>query len=402
MKFLSIKSCRSIGVKETLDFEVDHKDHNFYAEGLLVSNSHSASYATISAITTYLKFKYPQQFFLSLLRMTKNEPDPIEEISKISKELRSFGIELKNPHISLSNMDFSIEGKDIRFGISSIKGISEKTIEKLLKFKKTYSSKFDIFKASEEAGLSISVLCALIQAGAFGDFEHSRPKIVLEAQLWNILSEKEKKYCSLVETECVSDLIKAIKLISNKIDEKGKPVIKPSRIQTIYKKFKDYQLIYSANKNHQTFANWFYERKLMGFSPSGDLKSVFDYAQDYKYIGEINGMDEGDFIELIGVVKECYSSKSAKGTKYHKMIVGDETGSITCMIFDTRGKMDDIKLRNGGNLPKEESIVTIRGTKKTDAIFVDTCVIETSKIYTKLGEIAKKEEKKLEMPAEQQ
>ena len=39
------------------------------------NKSHSISYAILAAITTYLKFKHPKEFFLSLLKMTKHEPD---------------------------------------------------------------------------------------------------------------------------------------------------------------------------------------------------------------------------------------------------------------------------------------------------------------------------------------
>ena len=54
------------------------------------NKSHSISYAARAAATTYLKFKYPQEFFLSLLKMTRHEPDPILEISKIQTEILGF------------------------------------------------------------------------------------------------------------------------------------------------------------------------------------------------------------------------------------------------------------------------------------------------------------------------
>jgi DNA polymerase III alpha subunit len=46
-----------------------------------------------------------------------------------------FGTKLLPPHIIKSDMDFKIEGEDIRFGLLSIKGISDKSIEKLNNFK---------------------------------------------------------------------------------------------------------------------------------------------------------------------------------------------------------------------------------------------------------------------------
>jgi len=56
------------------------------------NKSHSISYAHLAAITVYLKFTYPQEFFLSLLKFAKFEPNSHEEIAKISQELSHFDI----------------------------------------------------------------------------------------------------------------------------------------------------------------------------------------------------------------------------------------------------------------------------------------------------------------------
>ena len=152
--------------------------------------AHSIAYASLAAATVYLKFKYPKEFFLSLLKMSRHEPDPIGEISKIQQEFRHFSIQLLPPHIIKSTMDFSIEGNNIRFGLLSIKGISDKSMQKLTDFKDEYSNKFEIFQAAEEAGIGLSVLCPLIQAGALEGFKQSRSKVVYEAQLWSVLTKR--------------------------------------------------------------------------------------------------------------------------------------------------------------------------------------------------------------------
>ena len=102
--------------------------------------------------------------------MTKHEPNPLEEVGKIQRELHAFDIKLLPPHIIKSELDFSVEGNDIRFGLLSVKGISDKTIEKLNNFRNEYSNKFEIFQAANEAGVSIGVLSALIQAGDLEGF----------------------------------------------------------------------------------------------------------------------------------------------------------------------------------------------------------------------------------------
>ena len=194
------------------------------------NKSHSIAYAALAAITVYLKFKYPQQFFLSLLKMTRHEPDPISEVSKIQKEFHNFNMKLLPPHIIKSDSDFSLENKDIRFGLLSIKGISEKSIEKVNDFRNKYSNKFEIFEAAAEAGLSIGMLSALIQAGALQGFAQSRSKVVLEAQLWNLLTKREKRYVIPLAEDFNYDLVKIMKHLCEFKDEKNKVVIKTVRV----------------------------------------------------------------------------------------------------------------------------------------------------------------------------
>jgi DNA polymerase III alpha subunit len=208
--------------------------------------------------------------------MTRNEPDPIGEISKISKEMSALGVELLPPSLTKSKMDFSIEGKDIRFGLSSIKGISEKTIEKINNFKREHANKFELFQSSKEAGLGIGVLSALIQAGTLDSISNNRVLLVYEAQLWNILTDREKKYVMNYAKDYDNSISKTIKaLVETVKDEKSKPVIKTSRFETIKKHSEKYKSIYNQNKISQDFANWWYENKLLGYTSNKRLIDIF-------------------------------------------------------------------------------------------------------------------------------
>ena len=159
------------------------------------NKSHAIAYATLAAWTTYLKFKYPHQFFLSLLRMTQFEPNPQEEISKISRELPHFNIRLLQPNLIKSKFDFTVDKDNIRFGLNSIKGVSQKSLDSLSAFRETSNSnKYDVFLSAKQAGLNIGVLSALIQAGALSEESSaSRPRLVLEAQAFNLLTDREKR-----------------------------------------------------------------------------------------------------------------------------------------------------------------------------------------------------------------
>jgi len=71
-----------------------------------------------------------------------------------------------------------------------------------------------VFEGANTAQLHNNILCSLIQAGCFEGFKQSRCKVVYEAQLWNILSEK-KKNLLYHRKEFDYDLVKIIVELTN-------------------------------------------------------------------------------------------------------------------------------------------------------------------------------------------
>ena len=358
------------------------------------NKSHSLAYAALAAVTIYLKFNYPQQFFLSLLKMSRNEPDPIGEISKIQKEMHEFDIQLLPPHIIKSEMDFSIEQKDIRFGLLSIKGISDKSIQKLNSFRNKYSNKFEIFQAAEEADLNIGVLSALIQAGALSGFSQSRSKIVLEAQLWNILTSKEKKYAISFAEKFDYDLIKIIKHLNKFTDEKNHTVIKDTRLKTIKNRYDPYLQIYNQNSKSESFANWYYEKKLLGYTYNKDLKEIFsEKRENLKYINDIIDEPVNSKVAFVGQIEEVFTgvSKNEKKTRYVRLKISDETSSISVLIFNDN--IENNKLLNNKAF-EEGNIVIAKGSKRDDCVFGDLVAIQDQQIYMKLNDLKKIVDKK--------
>jgi DNA polymerase III alpha subunit len=367
----------------------------------------------LAAITVYLKFKHPKQFFLSLLKMSRFEPDSIAEVAKIQREFKSFNMKLLPPHLIKSANDFCVEGDDIRFGLLSIKGISDKSIEKVNQFRSPKSNKFEVFQSAEEANLQIGILSALIQAGALDGFKQSRSRVVLEAQLWNILTDNEKKYALQFAEQFDYDLCAIIKHLETFTNEKGKVIIKPSRLETIRKKYEPYKAIYYLNSKNEAFANWFYENRLIGYSSEHKLRDIFaEKSPNLISIAEAKKVEKDDDVLFIGKVIEAKESVSKKKTPMFRMIIGDEEETMTVLMFNTEGRngknfrIDECRNLNGGNLPKEDNIVIVRGQFKGDAVFANLAAVQDQKIYVRLGElksIKKKEsensEKVVEQPA---
>lgn len=358
------------------------------------NKSHSISYATLAAWTIYLKFNHPQEFFLSLLKMTNFEPNPQLEVSNISKELPSFDVQLLPPNLIKSNFDYSIEGKDIRYGLSSIKGISEKTISSLQSFKdEEFFNKFELFMSAKNCGLNIGVLSCLIQAGALTDQEEDRAKRVLEAQLFNLLTDREKRNFILIHDKYKKDIFEIFKDLTSSnfslLGDDGKALVKESRYQTIKKKYSPQKEIYYKNSKSQDFANWYFERNLLGFSYSTRLKDVFRSSHgDIMDSEHFHSIDPGTSSKYIFVVRFSKKEKSRNGNLYIKLEMEDELGTIDGILCDTsRGKKCTEFLKKN-KVPEENNIIVVHGEKNRsgDALFLNRIKIVDEMIYMKLSE----------------
>lgn len=360
------------------------------------NKSHSAGYAYLTAISTYLKANHTKEYFLSCLQHIKenSKKTTTEAISLIQAELSYFGIKLLPPHLLKSQIDFTIEGNDIRFGLGQIKGIAAQSIEKLNKFKTEFSNKFEIFQAANEAKISISILSSLILVGALESNTHSRSRIVLEAQLWNELTPREKEYALKLGADFDFDIIKVVKHMSVAINEKGKPIMKPSRLETLRRDFAPYKKMYEFNKKNEEFARYYFEYLLLGYSYSTTLIKVFKrYASDLISCYDVINAYEDEKVHFVGRVLDVKegTSKNEKKTKYLKCTVQDETGSINVMMFND--KIQQHKDENGKKVSQDD-IIVVTGRRKGDSVFADRIGIQDVEIFFKTSEVKKHESKK--------
>ncbi len=385
MKFQSIKSIKKLGIQNTLDFEVNHKDHNFYAEGIVVSNSHSLATSKLGALTVWAKYKHPLQFYKACLNATSNLPNPIEEIALIQKELQFFNIKLLPPHILKSENVFKIEDGNIRYAISSIKGISDKTLQKLRNFCHPYSNKFEIFSAANECGLNIAVTSNIVGVGAMDDYltQNSRALTILELFTWNLLTPREKERVLELGNKFKYDLIEIIKYLSKPQDGAEKSFIKESRLNTIRKDFSLYKKMYDQNSKNEELCNYIYESSLIGFSYSHKLFDILKKTYpDIIPINEAKTELDNNKVVIGGQISEIRSGTSKNKNKYIKIKLFDGTDSFNAMIMEKHFEAND-ELNNGRKL-EESDIVMLEGQKKGDIVFCNKIVNQNAKILLKV------------------
>lgn len=349
--------------------------------------SHSLSYGCMAAATIYLKFKYPKEFFLCLLKLAKQESDTISEIKTIENEMKYFGIKLLGPHIIKSGLDFQIEGDNIRFGISSIKGIADKTLEKLKKFCHPFSNKFNIFDAASECGIGISILRWLIHSGCLDDYlTETRSQTALEAAVYNLLTDREKKKIrdDKLGEKFNYNLIAIVKFISDK--SKEKPFIKESRLETLRRGFEPFHKIFKQNSKNEELCSYYFESRLLGYCYSHNLIDILKKIYADNIISIYQASTELDDTRVIvgGEIAEVKSGTSKNKNKYIKAKISDGTGAINIMIMGRDFKKNE-ELNNGVELEAGQ-IVACEGKKTGDIIFCNKIVNQNLKIFTSASE----------------
>ena len=356
------------------------------------NKSHSISYAYLAACTVYLKFNHPKEFFLSLLKYTKYEPNSHEEIAKITQELGDFGIKLLPPDLNKSDIDFKIEGENIRYGLNSIKGVSTKVLESLLEFREdSFANKYEVFLSAKQAGLNIGILSALIQAGLLDSFVHSnRCRLVLEAQTFNILTDREKRNLIALGDKYNYDIITAIHETrkDKMVGDDNRQMFTDRRFETFRKKFSPYKEIYEMNSKHIKYSNWYFEEKLLGYSYSFNIREVFSYEDDFHSSSVVRDLAERANVKFVGVITDIIRRTSRNGNKYARLDIQDEVGNVNALFLDSNraSRLTDY-LDEGKKLPVKGDIIIIYGSKGDDVVFVDKLFPLKDKIYMKLSEL---------------
>ncbi len=133
------------------------------------NKAHSAAYAVITCQTAYLKAHFSVQFMAAYLSAVRDNGD---KVSEALAECRRLRIPILPPDVNASQIDFSIEGSAIRFGLGAIKNVGTVAAESLVQ-ERDESGKFvsvgDLCRRADWQQVNKRTLEALVKCGALDD-----------------------------------------------------------------------------------------------------------------------------------------------------------------------------------------------------------------------------------------
>lgn len=129
----------------------------------LFNKSHSFAYAVLCLQTAYLKAHYPIHFYKALLNLKKKENG---KINKYINDAIENGIIVKPPHINKSDLNFKIVNNEILFGLSSINGLGDGSLGKVIEQRNIGGSFKNMDDLINRTSITESQIVILIKAGA--------------------------------------------------------------------------------------------------------------------------------------------------------------------------------------------------------------------------------------------
>jgi DNA polymerase III alpha subunit len=205
MRKAKIVGCKYVGVKNCLDIEVKSDEHVFYANNVVVSNSHSVSYAVCSYLSAFQKAHNTKEFFLSYLYYANEKQDPHQEIYELVSEAKLFDLKVKTPWITNYKDKFYANKNTIYFGIKDIKSLTSKNGDKLIEvldnIEKDLSKKIKnmlwieilLYLNSKICSTSFKILCSI---GFFQGISEiiSRNKCLYDYEILKSLTKAEQSW----------------------------------------------------------------------------------------------------------------------------------------------------------------------------------------------------------------
>ncbi|MCS7021930.1 MAG: DNA polymerase III subunit alpha [Gemmataceae bacterium] len=137
------------------------------------NKSHSAAYALVSYQTAYLKCYYPAEFMAALLSSEVDDGNKRDILVDHIAEARRMGLEVLPPDINRGLPDFDVEGKQIIFGLTAIKGLGRGAAEEIVRVRQQggkFTSLYDFCERVDRRVVPRSAVERLIKAGAFDAF----------------------------------------------------------------------------------------------------------------------------------------------------------------------------------------------------------------------------------------
>jgi DNA polymerase III subunit alpha len=136
------------------------------------NKAHATCYGLIAYQTAYLKANYTVEYMTAVLTAFRSNE---EKVAAAVAECRRMGIEVRPPDVHRSDVEFTVEGQAIRFGLLAIKNVGQGAIESIIAARQDGGNFHSLTDFCSRVDLRLAnrkVLESLARVGALNEFGH--------------------------------------------------------------------------------------------------------------------------------------------------------------------------------------------------------------------------------------
>ncbi len=273
------------------------------------NKSHAAGYSVIAYQTAYLKAYFPAEFMAANLTSEMGDTD---RIVILIEECKRLGLSVLPPDINKSEIEFTVDGKNIRFGLNAIKNVGKSAIKSILAARKTVGEFKTIFDLCNHVDLRLvnrKVLESLIQAGALDSLKGHRAQLMAALDLANQFSQRTAAQKANGQRNIFDGVADA--------DEVGQPEL-PAVDQ------------WSEKEQLRR------EKEMLGFYFSGH--PLANYSLELamfskQQLNNINSMEDNEIIHVGAMITQFKKHFDKKNRPMAFVTIEDLTGSAELIVF---------------------------------------------------------------------
>ncbi|HTY96594.1 MAG TPA: DNA polymerase III subunit alpha [Solirubrobacteraceae bacterium] len=132
------------------------------------NKSHAACYALIAYRTAWLKANHTAEYMAALISSVMSTKDKVPFFVARCEEM---GIEILPPDVNLSDHEFTVVDRNIRFGLDAVKGVGYQAVEAIKRAREkdgSFDSLWDFCERVDSRAVNKKAIEALIKCGALG------------------------------------------------------------------------------------------------------------------------------------------------------------------------------------------------------------------------------------------
>ena len=308
-----LEGCAKNGIDRTAAGELFDELSGF--ANYAFNKSHAAAYAVISYQTAYLKEHAPKAYFAALLT---SELGNMPKIAAYIAEVGRRGVRVLPPDINESQINFSVSGEHIRFGLLALKNVGRQFLEAVVDERRIggrFRSFDDFLDRMAGHDLNKRQVEALIKSGAFDTLGvyRSRLMAVYEQMIDNLQSKNRTNLTGQL------DMFSAV---SNEAPSVSYPALPEYPLRQLLAEEKEAAGMYFSGHLLDGFSEALANARVQG------IQSILEGVE-----GEAQTVFDRDSVAVAGIITALTAKATKTGEQMVFFTVEDRMGEIECLAF---------------------------------------------------------------------